>query len=258
MRANRRRFGAVFGEAPHLVYAHGHLLDHPHFPLGTDAGFPSPSETISNPLAWHVLRLGARRFLFRMLVGAAFSLTLTELLLIALVARMSRNAALLLRQLELTLSYSLALMAVAGTFLLFGLLDPNSRAFLVRTAQRRRVSPHAIATAEARASTWLLLFLGGAPLLMTTIAAGARAGSLDTLLRLSSVGMTSLVVTSIGALGLAWGIARLRRAHLRRPSAIVLVVILLPELLRLIDPSVPTLRTLIAELPSVVLRWSPA
>ncbi|MGC4064345.1 MAG: hypothetical protein QM784_06810 [Polyangiaceae bacterium] len=160
-------------------------------------------------------------------------------------------------RIEISFSYSLALVFVASTFLLFGLLDPSSRAFLVRAAQRRRVAPHTIATAEARASTWLLLFLGGGPLLVTTLAAGARARSTDTLLRLSSVAATALVVSSIFAVGFAWFVTRLRRASLRRPSAAVLLVVVVPELLRLLDPSIPTVRTLFAEVPAAVLRWSP-
>jgi hypothetical protein len=215
-------------------------------------------ETVSNPLAWQILRLGARRFLFRMLVGAAFSLALTEVVLVALIARNAQSTPLLVRQLELGLSYSLALVAIAGTFLLFGLLDPSSRAFLVRTARRRRVAPHAIVAAESRAGTWLLLLLGCVPLLTTMLAAGARARTTDTLLRLSSVGTLSILVTSAFGITFAWLVGRLRNAQLKRPSALVLVVVFLPELLRLVDPSVPTVRTLIAQLPEVVRSLRPA
>jgi hypothetical protein len=156
----------------------------------------------------------------------------------------------------LTLVWSLLIAAIGSFFLTSGFLDPGTEKFLFGAAQRRRCPPAALSTVEFYASTAWLLILACTPLLAVSIVALTRAHSLAELSRLALLAGVLLLAVALGTVLFAIAVNGLRRARFGHPRLLLISLVFGPELLRLIDPSLWTCRTLLASVPEFILSWS--
>jgi hypothetical protein len=155
-----------------------------------------------------------------------------------------------------TLFWMLLYGIVAGWLLSQGFLDPSTARFLEDALKRRARPLDMRQPLELLAQTTWLAKVMLLPIVVVGLTLLVRARTARGLLELSQVLGLSLLTAAVAALAIsaaAYGARRLSPVHPKRLAAIV---ILGPEALRLVDPTMPTLRTIAASARACVLYWS--
>jgi len=145
---------------------------------------------------------------------------------------------------------------IAAAFLLGGFVGPSSERLMNALGTRRQVSPDTLRRVNVVAITLWLGMLLGAPIAAVALVAIAKAYSLRSLAQLAGGLGQSLVTVELFAILLAWSTQSLRHSRLSHPRRWFALVLVGPELLRLLIPELPTVRTLIAGAAILSETWS--
>lgn len=207
-------------------------------------------------LAWLLERWNSRRFVLRLFRSAALSLALSESILCFLGASVGRGAVTVVPILTTTLALTMWLTVLAGWFSLGGFIEPSTARFLETRLGQRGQSPTLRARLETQAYFGWLGSLAAVPLFMTTLVALTRVRSFWDGFHVAQTGLLALGVAEIFAVVVLLATRGLRRMKLSHPRRSVLLGLLGCEILRAVEPTLPSLYTFIDQTRLLVLRWS--
>jgi hypothetical protein len=191
-----------------------------------------------------------------MFQSVAISLALSESLLCLLNHAVGQSAHGMAHQISTTLFWTIGLVVCAGFYLVGGFLDPQTLAFLDATLKRRGQSSGSRQMLETRATGLWLGMLAGLPLVVTTTVALARTHNVSEFMIVARTSGLSLCVAEACALLVLGAVHGLRGLNLTSPRRLIALVVFGPEILRAIDPAIPTLYTLVENTQLLVFKWS--
>ena len=205
---------------------------------------------------WLLLRWGTTRLQYRALQSAAASIALTQSLIYLLADQFAAGAKTAAHLIASTTAYSMWLGVVAAAFLLSGFVGLSTERLMNALGRRRQISPDPLRKVNVVAIALWLGMLLGAPVAAVALVAIAKAHSMRSLVELTGCLGQSLVTVELFALLLAWSTQSLRHSRVSQPRTWFALVLLGPELIRLLIPELPTVRTLIAGAAMLSETWS--
>jgi hypothetical protein len=221
---------------------------------------PTVTFNVTNPrrqrIAWLLNRLSQRRFGLRLFRSAALSIALSESLLFLFGARFSPTHSTTIQVLSTTLVLSLWLITLGGIFLLGGFVDETTQQFLERRCRERGQSLTEATQVTDRAMAIWLSTLAAIPLALTTLVILIRARVFSDVLLGAQTGLLALAVAQLFAFCVFLAVHGVRRLDWTHPRRTVLLILLGLELLRILEPSIPSFYTLIDGLGKLTARWS--
>jgi hypothetical protein len=220
----------------------------------------APTSDLESPhrfsLCWMVTRWSSRRIGCRWFQLLAVALGLSESLIYLLGESVGKSEHALAHILGSTLFLTMWLTLFAGFFLVQGFVDPPTSRFLDEVLKRHGQHAPIRQTLETRATTLWIGMLTGLPLFITTTLVLVRTRSSAEFAHIVKTSGLMLGVAELFAMLVFWALRRVKESKLPHPRMLVLLILVGPEILRAIDPSLPTLSSIIGDTESLVLRWS--
>lgn len=241
------------GTSPDSLKAH---FDYAQSPLDNKRTLPESTKDDWFKLSWLLQRSSSRRFAYRMLWSIALSLALSQMLLCLLAAAAPDPTALVVHFLTTTLFWMLLYGILAGWLLSQGFFDRTTARFLEEQLRRRGRPKVMRQQLELLAQTTWLTLVMLLPIAAVGVTVLVRARSLQVLLELSQVLGLCLFTCGMAAFGISVAAYGARRVSPDHPKQLAALVIVAPELLRLVDPTIPTLRTIARSTQTCILYWS--
>jgi hypothetical protein len=221
---------------------------------------PTVTFSVTNPrrqrVAWFLNRLSQRRFGLRLFRSAAISIALSESLLFLFGAHLAPTRATTIQVISTTLVLSLSLITLCGIYLLGGFVDNITKEFLeTRCRERGQSLTFATQVTNQAMALWLSI-LAAIPLTITTLVILIRARVFSDVLLGAQTGLLALGVSELFAFCVFLAVHGLQRFDFTHPRRKVMLILLGFEVLRTLEPSIPSLYTLIDGLGKLISRWS--
>lgn len=210
--------------------------------------------SIAALMQW-INRIAAAQLRYRLLMGAALSLAISECTLAWLAQRFGLELAAQTRALASTVYYCFGLAIAAGWFGLGGWLDSRAARLFEELAVRRGFDGASCKRIEMFAYWRWMSFYLGLPVVPIALVGMIRGLRLPEFLAVLSNLLLALLFTQVLAAAVVAAVVAMRKLELRTARRAWLLACVVPELLRPFAPGFPTLRSLASATEHLILRW---
>lgn len=200
-------------------------------------------------------RIAAAQPQYRLLMGAAVSLAVSESALAWIAQKLGLQLAAQTRAMASTVYYCFGLAIVAGWFGLGGWLDVRAAHLFEELAVRRGFDGAACKRLETIAYWRWMGFYLGLPVVPVALVGMTRVLRVSDFLAVLSNLLLALLFTQLLAAGVVAAVVAMRKLELRTARRVWFLACIVPELLRPLAPGLPTLRSLASATEHLILRW---